>query len=149
LLRGLGELTLYRWSCCFLLQTLLRGLGELHLEIVVDKLRRQFNVPVETGQAYVAYREGVMSDVSGVKAVYVTPSRRSKEPCPAQPMSASKPVSWFRSLYLLSSLVLQLRQAGGREASLRGPDCEPHARPAPGAQPCAQRDPIGRGQQGE
>lgn len=88
LLRGLGELTLYRWSCCFLLQTLLRGLGELHLEIVVDKLRRQFNVPVETGQAYVAYREGVMNDVSGVKAVYVTPSRRSKEPCPADPISA-------------------------------------------------------------
>ena len=40
-------------------QTILRGIGELHLEIVCDKLRRQFNIEVETGRAYVNYREGV------------------------------------------------------------------------------------------
>ena len=38
-------------------QTLLRGIGELHLEIVCDKLDRQFNIKVTTGKAYVAYRE--------------------------------------------------------------------------------------------
>ncbi len=40
-------------------QLLLRGVGELHLDIVCDKLRRAHNVEVETGRAYVAYREGI------------------------------------------------------------------------------------------
>lgn len=40
-------------------QLLLRGVGELHLDIVCDRLRRVHNVAVETGRAYVAYREGV------------------------------------------------------------------------------------------
>jgi elongation factor G len=43
-------------------QTLLRGLGELHLEIVVDRIRRQFNLQVTTGKAYVAYRETLDPD---------------------------------------------------------------------------------------
>jgi len=46
-------------------QLLLRGVGELHLEIVCDKLRRQYNVEVETGQAYVAYREGILDAKEG------------------------------------------------------------------------------------
>jgi elongation factor G len=40
-------------------QTLIRGIGELHLEIVVDRLNRQFGLEVTTGKAYVAYREGL------------------------------------------------------------------------------------------
>ena len=40
-------------------QTLLRGIGELHLEIVRDKLLRQFGIAVATGRAYVAYRESL------------------------------------------------------------------------------------------
>ncbi len=40
-------------------QILLSGIGELHLEIVCDKLRRQFGLPVNTGRAYVAYRESM------------------------------------------------------------------------------------------
>jgi len=46
-------------------QLMLRGVGELHLEIVCDKLRRQYGVEVETGQAYVAYREGIMGEEGG------------------------------------------------------------------------------------
>ena len=38
-------------------QNLIRGLGELHLEIVCDKLKRQHGIEVYTGAAYVAYRE--------------------------------------------------------------------------------------------
>lgn len=38
-------------------QTLVRGIGELHLEIVCDKLKRQFNIPVTSGRAYIAFRE--------------------------------------------------------------------------------------------
>lgn len=38
-------------------QTIIRGLGELHLEIVCDKLKRQFSIDVQIGKAYVGYRE--------------------------------------------------------------------------------------------
>lgn len=40
-------------------QTLIRGIGELHLEIVIDRLKRQFGLEVTTGQAYIAYRESL------------------------------------------------------------------------------------------
>jgi elongation factor G len=43
-------------------QTILRGIGELHLEIVCDKIRRQFNIGVTTGRAYVNYRESINPD---------------------------------------------------------------------------------------
>ena len=38
-------------------QTLLSGMGELHLEILVDRLRREFHVPVNIGKPQVVYRE--------------------------------------------------------------------------------------------
>lgn len=52
--------------------TMLRGIGELHLEIVVDKLRRQYGLNVITGDAYVGYREGLQMgcDVQGVEFTY-------------------------------------------------------------------------------
>lgn len=40
-------------------QTVLRGMGELHLEIVVDKLRNDHNVGVNVGQPSVSYRETI------------------------------------------------------------------------------------------
>lgn len=40
-------------------QTLLRGIGELHLDIVCDKLKRQYGIEVSLGKAYVAYRESL------------------------------------------------------------------------------------------
>ena len=40
-------------------QLLVHGIGELHLEIVCDKLSRQYNIPVEIGDMYVAYRESI------------------------------------------------------------------------------------------
>ena len=48
-------------------QNVIRGIGELHLEIVVDKLRRQFNLDVLTGKAYVAYRESLSKEHGVVK----------------------------------------------------------------------------------
>ncbi len=40
-------------------QITLKGIGELHLEVVCDKLERQFGIKVNTGDAYVAYRESI------------------------------------------------------------------------------------------
>jgi elongation factor G len=38
-------------------QTVLRGMGELHLEIIIDRMRREFNVEINQGAPQVAYRE--------------------------------------------------------------------------------------------
>jgi elongation factor G len=38
-------------------QVVIRGMGELHLEIIVDRLRREFNVEASVGQPQVAYKE--------------------------------------------------------------------------------------------
>ena len=43
--------------------TLLSGMGELHLEIIVDRLRREFGVNVEVGAPQVAYRETATAPV--------------------------------------------------------------------------------------
>ena len=40
-------------------QTILKGMGELHLEIIVDRLRREFKVEANTGAPQVAYRESI------------------------------------------------------------------------------------------
>jgi elongation factor G len=40
-------------------QTVLKGMGELHLEIIVDRLKREFNVGVNVGDPQVAYRETI------------------------------------------------------------------------------------------
>ena len=40
-------------------QTLIRGMGELHLEIIVDRMRREFKVECNVGQPQVAYRETI------------------------------------------------------------------------------------------
>ena len=40
-------------------QTILAGMGELHLEIIVDRMKREFNVEANVGKPQVAYRETI------------------------------------------------------------------------------------------
>lgn len=44
-------------------QTLIGGMGELHLEIIVDRLKREFRVEAEVGEPQVAFRETIRSAV--------------------------------------------------------------------------------------
>ena len=44
-------------------QTILRGMGELHLEIIVDRMRREFKVEVNQGAPQVAYKEAFQATV--------------------------------------------------------------------------------------
>ena len=43
-------------------QTLIAGMGELHLEIIVDRMKREFNVDANVGNPQVAYRETITKD---------------------------------------------------------------------------------------
>jgi elongation factor G len=47
-------------------ETIISGMGELHLEIIVDRLKREFNVEAKVGRPEVAYRETATRAVEGV-----------------------------------------------------------------------------------
>ena len=51
-------------------QTVMSGMGELHLEILVDRLRREFNVEASVGKPQVAYREAI-SKKGGANARFI------------------------------------------------------------------------------
>ncbi|ACJ19713.1 elongation factor G [Coxiella burnetii] len=44
-------------------QTIIEGMGELHLEIIVDRMRREFNVEANVGKPRVAYRETIRRSI--------------------------------------------------------------------------------------
>ena len=44
-------------------QTILRGMGELHLEIIIDRMRREFKVEINQGAPQVAYKEAITKSV--------------------------------------------------------------------------------------
>ncbi len=52
-------------------QTLIGGMGELHLEIIVDRLKREFNVDANVGRPQVAYRETISKPAENVQGRFV------------------------------------------------------------------------------
>ena len=52
-------------------QTVISGMGELHLEVLVDRMLREFNVDANVGKPQVAYRETVRKKVEKVEERYV------------------------------------------------------------------------------
>lgn len=55
-------------------QTIIRGMGELHLEIIVDRMKREFSVEANIGQPQVAYRETIRKDGVEVQGKYIRQS---------------------------------------------------------------------------
>ena len=45
-------------------QTVLRGMGELHLEIIIDRLKREFKVEINQGAPQVAYKESIQNSTT-------------------------------------------------------------------------------------
>ncbi|MFM5960711.1 MAG: elongation factor G, partial [Dolichospermum sp.] len=44
-------------------QTIISGMGELHLDIIVDRMRREYKVETNVGAPQVAYKEAIKSEV--------------------------------------------------------------------------------------
>ena len=55
-------------------QTIISGMGELHLEIIVDRMRREFNVDANVGAPQVAYRETIRKVANDVEGKFVKQS---------------------------------------------------------------------------
>ncbi len=55
-------------------QTIIAGMGELHLEILVDRLKREFKVEANIGRPMVAYREAITKAVSNVEMKFIRQS---------------------------------------------------------------------------
>ena len=52
-------------------QTIISGMGELHLEIIVDRLRREFKVDANVGRPQVAYRETIRKPALNVEGKFI------------------------------------------------------------------------------
>ncbi len=55
-------------------QTIISGMGELHLEILVDRMKREFNVEANVGAPQVSYRETIRATVKDVDGKFVRQS---------------------------------------------------------------------------
>jgi elongation factor G len=54
-------------------QTIISGMGELHLDILVDRMKREFSVEANIGKPQVQYREAIRIPVKLKVSLYVNP----------------------------------------------------------------------------
>ena len=55
-------------------QTIIAGMGELHLEIIVDRMMREFKVDANVGRPQVAYRETIRKRVEKIEGKFIRQS---------------------------------------------------------------------------
>ncbi|MCA9405572.1 MAG: elongation factor G [Candidatus Omnitrophica bacterium] len=53
-------------------QTIISGMGELHLEIIVDRMKREFNLEADVGRPEVAYKETITQPVKNVEGKFIS-----------------------------------------------------------------------------
>lgn len=55
-------------------QTIISGMGELHLEIIIDRMKREFNIHANIGKPQVAYRETIKNSVYNIEGKHIKQS---------------------------------------------------------------------------
>ncbi|MGX8895033.1 elongation factor G, partial [Enterobacter cloacae] len=55
-------------------QTIIAGMGELHLDVLVDRMRREFKVEANVGKPQVAYRETIREEITDVEGKHAKQS---------------------------------------------------------------------------
>lgn len=55
-------------------QTIISGMGELHLEIIIDRMKREFNLETNIGRPQVAYKETIVGKATGITGKFISQS---------------------------------------------------------------------------
>ncbi|QJC32577.1 elongation factor G [Enterobacteriaceae endosymbiont of Donacia dentata] len=63
--------SLRTWTDIETNQTIIAGMGELHLEIIIDRMKREFNVAANIGKPQVSYRETIQNSVKNIEGKYI------------------------------------------------------------------------------
>src|SRR2546423_3022281 len=79
-------------------QTIISGMGELHLEIIVDRMMREYKVEANVGKPQVAYRETIRKAAEG-EGKFIRQTGGSGEYGPAQNKVGAKPGKGYEILY--------------------------------------------------
>ena len=112
-------------------QTLISGMGELHLEIIVDRMKREYGVQARAGKPQVVYRETVLGEGEGTavferdlkeQAIYGEASCKVRGRPRASGMDFKRAPS---AGALLHDAIVQAAMQGLRDAASSGPDGYP------------------------
>ena len=113
-------------------QTLIRGMGELHLEIIVDRMKREYGVQARAGKPQVVYRETVLGDGDG-HAVFERDMKEQliygEATCHVRGLARGAGMDFKKTLpasaALLPEHVVTAAMQGLRDAASSGPDGYP------------------------
>ena len=112
-------------------QTIISGMGELHLEIIVDRMKREYGVQARAGKPQVVYRETVLGEGDGhavferdlkEQAIYGEASCRVKSRPRGSGMEFKRALP---ALPPLPDVIVQAAMQGLRDAASSGPDGYP------------------------
>lgn len=111
-------------------QLILSGVGELHLEIIVDRLNREFKIPVRVGKPQVSYRETItasMKQEASFDNVIAGKNQFGNVTIEVKPNDRGKGIEVINEISdkVLNSLILKSCEKGVREALNIGPQGYP------------------------